>query len=55
MQDDCYLISINGWEEAVLPHEITKIKIQMELVWPKEDVDYQKESAVLNLTYYQNN
>ena len=43
MQDDCYLISINGWEEAVLPHEITKIKnTNGKLVWPKEDVDYQK-------------
>ena len=43
MQDDCYLISINGWEEAVLPHEITKIKnTNGKLVWPKEDIDYQK-------------
>lgn len=43
MQDDCYLISINGWEEAVLPREIIKIKnVNGKLVWPKEDVDYLK-------------
>ena len=43
MQDDCYLVSINGWEEAVLPREITKIKnANGKLVWPKEDIDYQK-------------
>ena len=52
MQDDWLFNSINGWKSC-LPHEITKIKnTNGKLVWPKEDVDYQKGSAVLNLTYY---
>lgn len=43
MQDDCYLISDNGWEESVLPHEVTKVKDSNgKLVWPKEDFDYLK-------------
>ena len=47
MQDDCYLVSINGWEKAVSPREITKIKnVNGKLVWPKDDIDYLKESAV---------
>lgn len=43
MQDDCYLVSINGWKEAVLPREITKIKnVNGKLVWPKDNIDYLK-------------
>lgn len=43
MQDDCYLVSFNGWKESVLPREITKVKnANKKLVWPKEDFDYLK-------------
>jgi len=43
MQDDCYLVSINGWKESILPREITKVKnANGKLAWPKEDFDYLK-------------
>jgi type I restriction enzyme M protein len=43
MQDDCYLISELGWQNAIQPHEVVKIKnANGKLVWPKEPFDYTK-------------
>ncbi|MBL6791691.1 MAG: type I restriction endonuclease subunit M, partial [Methylophilaceae bacterium] len=43
MQDDCYLVSSNGWIEAVMPREVVKVKnTNGKLAWPKEDFDYLK-------------
>jgi type I restriction enzyme M protein len=43
MQDDCYLISMNGWNDAVQLREILKVKNENgSLVWPKEEFDLQK-------------
>lgn len=40
MQDDCYLISSDGWQDAAKPREIVQVKNkEKKLVWP-EDHDY---------------
>lgn len=43
MQDDCYLISDNGWKDSTKPREVLKIKnVNGKLTWPKETYDYIK-------------
>lgn len=35
MQDDCYLISADGWVKGAQPREIKQIKVKDKLVWPE--------------------
>ncbi len=39
MQDDCYLISSDGWVKGAQPREIKQIKVKDKLTWP-EGHDY---------------
>lgn len=35
MQDDCYLISADGWVKGAQPREIKQIKVKGKLAWPE--------------------
>lgn len=35
MQDDCYLVSADGWIKGAQPREIKRVKIKDKLIWPE--------------------